>query len=432
MLKRTKTFLTARATVLVLILLLTAGMIAAVVVPQTGPSAASARAGAPLPSLVERLGLTHVFSSWWFAAPAIVFVVSLVLSSFDQLRACRARMRRLPAEGSGMPCASSRERIEEVLAREGYRRLAQGPGGTRYVKFWLGYWGSALLHLGMTCSALFALTYALTENRVSVQAVSGIGVSAGQSAGVEGRGLLARPLPLPARMTLFTVEPEFGDDDHLEDVASRWVFTDDEGTSRDVRVGVNDYQHYRGLVVYQLTRFGNAFQLELRNGPGGDLDLTLPLPMPARRDVAGYGKFQVDGGRLRLDAKYYANADRSRLVPADPRLFLRLYDGERLLEETALSSGQVARLGPYDVKLAAVGWWTELLFEGSLGTAGIFTGFALLLCGGLLSFFTVPREAIVRTTPAGCTVDWRAARFLELYREERDRILSRCGGEAGR
>ena len=108
---------------------------------------------------------------------------------------------------------------------------------------------------------------------------------------------------------------------------------------------------------------------------------------------------------------------------------LRLYEGERLVGETSLSTGQSAVLGPYSVRLATFGWWTELLFEGSFGTAAIFTGFALLLCGGALTSFAVPREAVLRDTPTGHAITWRTSRFLEFYRDERDRLISRCKGE---
>jgi hypothetical protein len=434
MLKRLKSFLMARTTVLGALLLLLAAMGTAVLVPQDEALARGAGAmggGAPPRSfLVGLLGFGHVFSTWWFAALSALFGLQLSLSTFDQFRVCRARTRQTPAVRlDGSPCALPREEVERVLAEEGYRRVAAAPGRTRHVKFWLGYWGSFLLHVGMTVTVLGALVYVLTEHRVVLRAVSGTEVPVGPSTTSVRRGLLAGELPLPTRVSLFRLEPRFREDDQLGDLASHLVFTDREGAAEDVRVGVNDFQDYRGLLVYQQLKIGNAFFLEFRGGPGGGFDTMLALPLPRRRDAASYDTVPLEGP-LQLRVKYYANADRSRIMPEHPQLFLRLTQGEEAQGEVALESGQSARLGPWDVRLVMVGWWTEILFEGSRGTPAIFAGFAILLLGGVLTFFSAPREAVVSDAPGGCTLSWRTTRFPEFYREEGARILSRCTGES--
>jgi hypothetical protein len=432
-LSRVRSFLTTRSTVLVLILLLTAAMVAAVAFRQaggiTGDGAHPALAGGTRPhALVELLGLNHVFSTWWFATVAFLFSASLALSTLDQLGIARARTSHLPPDrDDGARCAIPRDEVLAVLAREGYRKLAEGPGRARFVKHRAGYWGQFLLHLGMTVTVLFAVVYVLTEHRVLLRVVSGAPAAVEPPPGAVRRGLLAWPMDLPRVVTLLRVEPSFWPDDHVKDVASALVFKDATGKSEDFRVAINDQQRYRGIVVYQRTAFGHAFAVRLEDDRGAARALTLPFPFPARRDAASYASFPLDGGLL-LKAKYYADASRARIEPENPQLVLRLYDGDRLVEETSLTAGTTGRLGPFEVRLTAVDWWTDLLFEGSRGTAGIFTGFGVLLLGAALTFFAVPREAVVRETPAGCTIAWRTTRFPDLYVEERDRILSRCTG----
>jgi len=435
MLKRAKLFLTSRSTVLVLLLLLAAAMGAAVLVPQDGALARGAVGGTPAAPpqrsfLVGLLGLGHVFSTWWFVALSVLFVVVLALSTFDQFRICWARTAQPPPpRPDGKRCALPRAEVEALLAREGYRRLAAVPGRTRHVKFWIGYWGSFLLHVGMTLTVAGALVYVLTEHRVAVQVSTALETDLGAGELVAKRGLLARDLPLPARVSLFRLEPRFRQDDQLGDLISHLVFTDGRGEAQDFRVGVNDYQDYRGLTVYQQLRLGNVFLLEFRGGPGGGFDATLALPIPRRRDAASYDTLPVGAGPLQVKAKYYANADRSRIMPENPQLFLRLQEGEQVVGEISLLSGQTARLGPWQVRLVTVGWWTEILFEGSRGTPGIFTGFAILLLGGALTFVSAPREAVLVDGPGGCVLHWRPTRFPEFYREEGERILARCQGE---
>ncbi|MBT1074223.1 cytochrome c biogenesis protein ResB [Geobacter grbiciae] len=439
MLKSIKTFFTARFTVMALLLLFAASLTVANIVPQSGALQPGGGMGQPVAEasrsfLVNVLGLHHVFSTWWFVALSALFVISLLFSTVEQFRISRARMFQLPFGGGvvGGPCVLSAEQVQKLLGREGYRRFADGPGGTRYVKASVGHWGSFLLHFGMTLTVLCVLIYVLTEHRVIVRAVAGERIVLKEGGYAERRGLLGRSLPLPAAIALVRLEPEFWEEDQLKALTSNLVFFDRHNAPRDIQVALSHKKPYRGLIVYQQSAFGNAFLLKFRGGPSGGFDKVLHLPMPPRRDRASYGTFPLDEGRYILKAKYYANADKSRIMPDTPQLILRLYDGEQFVAETSLSNDQAVPLGPYTVRLAGINWWTDILFEGSRGTAGIFTGFALLLCGGVLAFFIVPREVVLRRTEAGYTVSWRATRFPEFYREEGDRILALCKGEEKR
>lgn len=432
MLKRLRATLTARSTVLVLLLALAAAMLVAALVPQGGldvaPGASGGAAARPTPGgAVRLLGLDHVFSTPWFAAIALAFVASLTLSTLEQTRAASARMRRPPGEGVGAPSALSAAELERVLSRERYRRVASVPGRARYVRQWQGYWGNPLLHAGMTITALFAVVYVLTEHRAILHLISGRTNPFPEGSVPARRGLLARDLPVPAEIDVRGVEPTFGANDQLVDLGSDLILTDSKGRSSELRVAVNAYGRYRGAIVYQLVKYGHAFGLELSEPGGAPVDLPIEMAFPEKRGSASYVNWPLEGGRI-LKAKYYASADKSQLVSDRPELVLRLQEGERILGEATLLEGQSAPLGAWTVRLASVGWWTEILFEGSLGTSGIFAGFAILLLGGALVFFAVPREVVVSEGPEGCTVWWRATRFPDMFRDEGERVLSRCAG----
>lgn len=436
MLKRLKLVLTARATVLTLLLLLAAAMTVGALVAQRGSGATGSGATPGRPelersALVTALGLDHVFSTPWFAVLSLLFVLTLLLSTLDQFRLSLARLRQVPPRSGegGVRCTGTRQEIEARLARHGYRRVSRGSGPTRHVRQAIGYWGNFLLHAGMTVTVLSSVTYALTEHRVQLHAVSGRALVVAPGAFAEKRGLLAGEISLPAEVNLYRVEPTFGANDQLVDLASQLIFTDSSGSSREIRVAVNDYQEYRGLVVYQLVKYGKAFFLELQEGSGSPAEVLLEMAMPEKRGAASYLNRPL-GGSAMLRAKYYASSDRKALLPEHPQLVLRLYDGDRLVEETTLQEGQQGRLGPLAVRLARVGWWTDILFEGSRGTTGIFSGFALLLVGAVLLFFAVPREVVLRDTPDGLYAWWRTSRFPDMYHAEGERVLASCKGES--
>jgi len=273
------------------------------------------------------------------------------------------------------------------------------------------------------------VTYLLTEHRTTLLVEAGRPSVLAPGRPPARRGLLAGDVELPAEVRLYRVEPAFGANDQLVDLASTLVFTDRQGASREVRVAVNDHQDDRGVTIYQLLRYGHAFLLEARDGAGA-VEHLVRMPFPAGRGAPSYADQPLGGGRL-LRAKYFASADHRELLSDDPQLVLRLQEGERVLGEATLQAGQEARLGPWDVRLVRAGWWTELLFEGSRGVGGIFTGFFLLVAGAGLVFFLAPREVVLRATPGGCTVRWRCARFPEMYRLEGERLLARCTREEG-
>jgi hypothetical protein len=433
-LRRLKAALTARSVVLTLLVLLAAAMAVAALVPQVGgpPLEGQTEAGATGDAIVAALGAHRVFSTPWFAALAALSLLALALSTVDQLRLALARTRQPPGEGAGEERSSPlpADQLERLLRGEGYRRLGVAGDRSRHVRHWQGYWGGFLLHAGLTVSALFAATYLLTEHRTTVLVVSGRPSVPSPGVRLPPHGLLARDVPLPAEVSLYRVEPAFGANDQLVDLASVLVFTDREGASREVRVAVNDHQDYRGVTVYQLLKYGHAFLLEARDGSGPLPELLVRMPFPARRGAPSYANQPLGGGRV-LKAKYFASADHRELLSDAPQLVLRLQEGERVLGEATLQAGQEAPLGPWTVRLARAGWWTEILFEGSQGVSGIFAGFGLLVAGAILVFFFVPREVVVRATPAGCTVRWRSTRLPALYRQEGERLLARCAGGGG-
>jgi hypothetical protein len=409
-----------------------ASLVVAALVPQAGraPRDGAVNAGPPGDPPWRALGLDHVFSTPWFAALALLFVTALALSTLDQARLALARTRQPPGDGDGVPSALPPGQVERILRRAGYRRLAVAGDRSRHVRHWQGYWGSFLLHAGITVAALFAATYLLTEHRTTLLVVSGLPAVGWRDAVPSQRGLLARDVPLPPEVALYRVQPTFGADDQLVDLASQLVFTDREGRSREVRVAVNHHQDYQGVTVYQLLRYGHAFLLEASGGSGPRVEHLVKMPFPAARGAASYADQPLGEGQI-LRAKYYASADRREPAPDSPRLVLRLQEGGRVLGEATLEAGQAAALGGRVVRLARAGWWTEILFEGSLGVSGIFAGFGLLVAGAALLFLFTPREVVVGASPGGCTVAFRSARFTEMHQQERERLLARCAGRGG-
>lgn len=152
--------------------------------------------------------------------------------------------------------------------------------------------------------------------------------------------------------------------------------------------------------------------------------VTLLIQHPDRPDEAGVNEFRgiLPAGEL-LRAKYFVDAERRSFESFNPLLVLRIEGPAGGQGEVRLRPGTAADLGPYRFRLDRVSLWTRLTFVDVTGIAGVFAGFFVIALGGVLHYFTPPREAALRETETGTTrMTWRAARFADFYADECDGI----------
>ena len=429
-----KKFLTARTTVLALFLVLAACLCLPLIIPQQtgGIPALSPADGYPLLAAVARAaGLDHVFSTWWFLLVAGLFLLSLSCSTFDQYRLAR---KRTVAEGrlhyaEETPLAVSADDFGRFARRCGYLPIGRAAAGARYVKSPWGYWGNFLLHLGLTLTVLFALVYVVTEHRLAVRVIAGEETPLTPETAEERKGLLAGTLPLPRAIRLGELSAAFWENDQLRELSSTGTFLQAGGGEEPYRIGINEKLSRRGVIVYQKGTFGTAFSLTFVDPAGRSFEEVFLLPQPQRRDKPGYGEMPLAGDGYTLKGKYLPDASGQSVLPRDPELTLRLVAGGAPVGEVSLKTGESGSLGPFRVTLRKTAWWTEYLFEGSRGVAGIFTGFALILLGVLLTYFSVPRVVTIVDEGGGRRVTWQSARFNDFFRAERDRIFAAARGE---
>lgn len=366
----------------------------------------------------------RLFASWWFGVVFFVFLLSLLLSTIDQFRLAQAKVSAMPGPGkNGAGAAAIDDGFLRFLKQQGYKKLAGNDDVLRYGKGSWGYWGNFILHLGMIVTVLSSAIYVATEHRTILRVVAGVRTDPAAAIQAERKGLLSSELQLPSALTLERIEPTFWENGQLKTLSSEFTFFDASGRPERVTIAVSDKLPYRGMKVYQQSDFGTVFLVEFREGARA-FRLPLALPLPNKPGAAAYGNFDLDDGRYKLKAKYLADIAAAELLPKNPVLTLRLFEGDTLVGESAFMMNGRGRLGPYAVALLDVSMWTDVLFDGSRGIPGIFAGFFLLLLGGGLGYFVIPREVLLVKGGEGYSVSWRASRFADFYREEGDRILS--------
>ncbi len=432
-------FLTARSTVIALFIAIGAALLFASAVPQRTTLGVTPpwveRLPDALRSLVTLLGLDNIVGSNWFALLVALFWISLAVSAVSQFQAARGLVHRLPplpAPQEGVWLQVSPALFAGLVQRAGYRPAGSVAGACRYVKHRIGYWGNFLLHLGIVTAVLFSLVYVLTQHRVMVRLTCEEITRFSSGTIQEMRGILAQRQPLPYSVALKNLLPRFWWNDRLESLASELYFTGQPGGEpARVDVALSDKSQFGPYLVYQVNAFGRAFDLELTASGGETRRERVYLPYPMQRDRAGYGELALAGTGFLLKGKFYADPEHRSMQLHDPPLTLRLYRGTELLGEATLTPGTMAQLGPLGVRLVQSQWWTDILLDGTHGTAGIFTGFALILAGVLSSYCLVPREIMVWETDGGICVQHLVRRFARFYREEFEEIIRKAGSGKG-
>jgi len=430
-------FLTGRSTVIWLFIALALSLLVASAVPQRALGGKAPQWVGRLPEgltfLSTVLGLDNVVGSNWFAVLVFLFWLALLVSTFSQYKATRALARRLP--GAGIPRGCTRieappESFARLVEGAGYRLAGSSQGVRRYVKNGAGYWGNFLLHIGLVTAVVFSLVYVLTQHRVLLR-LTGEEITKLSSDNVlEMRGVLPLGQKLPHSALLKRLQLRFYPNDRLEYLGSELYFTDlPGGEPGRVDVALSDKSQYGPYLVYQANAYGRSFDLELQL-PGETHRERLYLPYPDRRDQAGYGEVAVTGTPYLLKGKFYADRGRRSMQLNQPPFTLRLYRGTELLQEASLATGGAVQLGPFTVRLAQSEWWTDILLDGSRGTAGIFAGFAIILLGVLSSYCLVPREIILRSGDGALYAQQVVLRFAGFYREEFDDLIQAAGGTA--
>lgn len=441
-----KRFFISQKTVLTLIVLILATVITGYVIPQrfSTPSEALEKWQQAYPfwaAWAKRSGLDHVYSTPWFVLLLLFFLVSLVTSTYEQIRISIKK-----TFGTGIPKSPHppfnkggqggifRSKVPEqelisAIKKQGYFKIPGKSEAIRFVKHPWGYWGSVLFHLGIVVVIVSSLVIVLTEKRGLLHLVEGELYVPGSPWLSEEKGILSGSFILPEAVRIDSVTPEFWETDHLKQLTTVISFIDSQGRFKKQTLAINQTVNYRGLRIYQGQSLGDVFFVELTDKDGRRENIMLQIESPAKRNRPSYGNFQFAGIPYFIKAKYFADADKQSIISVNPLLVMRLVDGKKVIGETSLKIGERGELGPYRVRLLGVSKWVGIIFLDIIGMPGIFFGFFIIILGSGLTYFMPPREFYVKKEDNGIFLMWKASRFESFYGEEYEKVLSDLGCE---
>ncbi len=423
-----KRLLLSRGVVLALVASLAGLMVVASLVPQSfmTPSDRMAewRAGHPaLAGVVAATALDRVYTHPVFAALLVLALVALGYSTADQLRTALRRSRARDAVSGGVvvELPATVETVARALRSRGYLTVRREVAARVLVKHPWGYWGNLLFHGGLATVVAASTVIGVTQQRAALHLVEGEAFRPGGRWFAEQNGVAARRLVLPFSVRLDHLQVRFWPTYGLESATSTLSILRPEGEAT-VKVGINDLQRVHGIRIYQGAELGHAFRVEAREGDHSRI-LVLLVQHPPSPDVPGENEFRdvLPGGEV-LRARYWVDAGQRSFEDFNPLLALRVDPPGGSAGEVRLRPGTSGEAGPYRFHLEKVSLWTRLFFVKVRGMAGVFAGFFVVALGGVLHYFTPPREAVLAETPAGTRMVWRAARFASFYADEVEEI----------
>jgi hypothetical protein len=402
---------------------------------------------------LDRLGLDHVYTTPWFAILLMVFLISIMFSTYGQIKlAIKKTFGKAAVAGEwNMGTSSPEDEVVKAIKKAGYIQTGKDSAMLRFIKHPWGYWGNVFLHIGINIVIGASLLITITESRGLLHLVEGETYLPGNPWVVGEAGMLANRFVLPVTVRLDRVATEFWETDDVKNVSTAVTFTDTKGAFTKHDLGINRAVNYSGLRIYQGSRFGDAFFVEITNGEGRLFRSILQIEHPRKKDQAGYGNFFIEGVPYMLKAKYYADAEKKSIQTADPLLLMRfvlreqsiadvslknhkkglldmkIAEKENVIDEVALKIGEVKRFGPYNVRLVRVTPWSSIIFVRSAGMPGIFTGFLIIIAGVSLTYFTPPREVIAIREEQDMRLSWRASKFESFYEDEFKKISEVLG-----
>ena len=427
---KVKKFITARRVSLGLILSLAGLFYLSTIIPQgidSTPEKMEAwrRGHSGLLWLVDVLGLHNIYSQPWFAAAILFAVLALGITSYDQLKIARKKLLSAGTGSADMVSAGITEKsLGTVASSHRYRIVPSEAGQLKFVRCPWGYFGNLLLHIGMTLVVAVSLYVALTARQGALILVEGERREGSQPWNMSVHGLFASPLKLPGAIRLDRVRLRFDNKAQPLEVYSDISFIDVSGRVDAMTASINRILSYHGMRIYHASQYGNAFVVSFTDKAGTVHSETIAAQQPVNLTDAGYSEeFGVSWSPYPVSAKYYADADRKSMDSMNPELVLRFTNGKKEIARTTLKKGDSGMLGEYRVQLKEVKRWSKLIIEDSTGMPLIFTGFAIIMLGGLLQYLTPPRELIAVRQKDDCyMVYWKAVAFRDFYLDERDEV----------
>ncbi|KAB8316634.1 cytochrome c biogenesis protein [Tolypothrix campylonemoides VB511288] len=334
------------------------------------------------------VGLDHVYRTWWFLALLIFFGTSLTACTFTrQFPALKAARRwkfydeprqfqklALSAEFDvELSDATSLQTLTQILPNRRYK-VFQEKEDTLYArKGIIGRIGPIIVHVGIVTILLGSIWGAMTGFMAQEMVASG---NTFQVKNIIDAGPWAatQPKDWSVRVNRFWIDytPSGGIDQFYSDLS----VLDNQGQEVDHKtIFVNTPLRYHGVTFYQTDWGISAVKVRVNNSP------IFQLPM-AQLNTNGNGRIWGTWIPTKPDM-----SEGVSLLAKDLQGMMLIYDATGKLVDT-VRAGMSTQVNGVTLKILDIIGSTGLQIKADPGIPIVYTGFALLMLGVTMSYFS--------------------------------------------
>ncbi len=332
--------------------------------------------------VIQVVGLDHVYRTWWFLALLILFGTSLTACTFTrQFPALKAARRwkyyteprqfqklALSAEFDDADFAS----LPNLLQSRRYKVFAEETDKIYARKGIAGRIGPIIVHVGIVAILIGGIAGAMTGFLAQEMVASGDTFTVKNI--VDAGPLAAAQVPKDwsVRVNRFWIDytPQGGIDQFYSDLS----VLDKKGQQVDRRtIFVNQPLRYRGVTFYQTDWGISSVRVRVNNSP------IFQLPM-AQLDTKGKGRIWGTWIPTKPDLSTGVS-----LLAKDMQGMVLIYDTTGKLVDT-VRAGMSSQVNGVTLKVLEVVGSTGLQIKADPGIPIVYTGFALLMLGVVMSY----------------------------------------------
>ncbi|MBD2164176.1 cytochrome c biogenesis protein [Calothrix membranacea FACHB-236] len=334
--------------------------------------------------VIQVVGLDHVYRTWWFLSLLVLFGTSLTACTFTrQIPALKAAQRwkyyEEPRQFQKLALSAeldtgSLDSLIPILQKQRYKIFQEKDDILYARKGIVGRIGPIIVHIGIVTILLGGIWGAMTGFMAQEMVASG---DTFQVKNIVDAGPLASsqvPKDWSVRVNRFWIDytPTGGIDQFYSDMS----VLNQQGQEVDhKKIFVNEPLRYHGVTFYQ-TDWGLAgVRIQFNNSP------IFQLPM-AQLDTNGAGR--IWGTWIPTKPDLSAGVS---LIAKDLQGMVLIYDATGKLIDT-VRAGMSTQVNGVTLKILEVIGSTGLQIKADPGIPIVYTGFALLMLGVVMSYFS--------------------------------------------
>jgi len=334
--------------------------------------------------VIQVVGLDHVYRTWWFLSLLVLFGTSLTACTFTrQLPALKAAQKwkyyeeprnftklALSAELEGVSLPS----ITPILQQKSYRIFQEKDNILYARKGIIGKLGPIIVHIGIVAILLGGIWGAMTGFMAQEMIASG---DTFQVKNIVDAGAWSSQDVLKdwcVRVNRFWIDytPTGGIDQFYSDMS---VLNNEGKEVNHEKIYVNKPLRYHGVVFYQTDWGISSVRVRLNKSP------IFQLPM-AQLDTKGKGRLWGTWIPTKPDL-----SEGVSLLAKDLQGMVLIYDAQGKLINT-VRAGMSIPVNGVNLQILDVMGSTGLQIKFDPGIPIVYTGFALLMLGVVMSYFS--------------------------------------------